>query len=285
MSARGALIFVRPVLLPLMSLLACADTAPGLENAPDAGSSDLAEAGWPPCTAVELVPNQLNFGAVQRTRSLRRSFALRNLSDQDCEFELVHVCENGAVAPAPGLSMLPDRGFLPARANLLITIEIGPFDPWPEDPNLCPSACGGTLELRSAGTEVAAASWSRVLPEATFLLVPSEIRMSTRVGCTLERTLSLYNPSASPSRWVELREPDPSLGFEIDAPPLPIETEPGVPLVVPIRFSPTAEGEVEAQLELTAVTERVGCFGPEMISHSYTYELKGIAQPPGPCGP
>lgn len=240
----------------------------------------------PPCSDIEVVPSLLNFGAVERTRSLRRAVEVRNAGAVDCALETRFRCEDGTRRAPRGFVGLPERVDVPAGATATLVTEFTPYEVWDEDPGLCPSACGGALEMWSTGRVVAEARLAGVIASASPpLVVPNLLTFSSFVGCPEARVVTLYAAGTRPLVITALGPPEPAVGFEVEAPPLPLELAPGESLAVPVRFTPRAEGRVDAELSMGFRWTTLGCAGPEERAFVTRFELMGIGRPGGPCPP
>lgn len=174
-----------------------------------------------PCTGVEVVPSVLNFGAVQRTRSLRRSFELRNSQPVDCELEVRWRCQDGSRGRPANF---PDRVLVPSESAETITTE------WVAGEELagtCPNRCAGAIEFQSNGQVVADLTWTGTIGDSTLLVVPTELNVSVPVGCSRKRAVTLYATGRA-TTWTEVSGPRPArLGFEIEPLALPLTLQAG----------------------------------------------------------
>lgn len=230
----------------------------GGEGSPLGDPPPVARSDALPATGCELetVPAALSFGAVQRTRSLRRAIELRNVGERTCELAMAWRCRDGA--PPQGVTpSAPLR--IPVGGLEVITLEVGPDSP-------C-SLCGGPAELvlaPSVGEEtVLPVAWTPPQP-VDVLVVPSPLDFGSHPRDLVSaRDLTVYNPGSQPLTVRAALTGSPTFRLELDevvAPPgasavlaIALSDDPGVhsgQLILQYELELPCEGGVESR-ELT----------------------------------
>lgn len=165
-----------------------------LSNDGDEGTLDVVVRGegvvLPPCDFT-VVPGQLDFGAVQRTRNLQRSFEIHNNGEDIC---LV-----------TALRMLPgsDPAFTLVDGDVM-SLEIGPGSAESFKVQFAPTNPGthmGKVEfsISSPTSPFNEVDLLGVGADSTLLIVPAELNFGTiGVGCASRaRTVTIYNTGSA----------------------------------------------------------------------------------------
>ena len=144
----------------------------------------------PPCN-FSVVPAQLNFGAVQRTRSLRRAFEIRNEGEDICLITAVRMIQSSDPAFTLVNGDILSRE-IPAGAAETIEVEFAPTAAGTQTGQVefsisSPTSPFNLVDLVGVGAD------------STLLIVPSELNFGTiGVGCrSRARTVTVYNTGSA----------------------------------------------------------------------------------------
>ncbi len=165
-----------------------------LSNDADEPSLDVVVRGEgvnvPPCN-YEVVPSQLDFGAVATTRNLRRSFEIRNRGSDICIITAVRLLPGSDPAfSLPGGDIMSRD--IPAGAAEVVTVEFAPqsagtFTGRVEFSISNPSTPFNEVPLNGVGAD------------STLLIVPGELDFGViGVGCaSRDRPVTVYNTGST----------------------------------------------------------------------------------------
>ncbi|MEO1228377.1 MAG: choice-of-anchor D domain-containing protein [Myxococcota bacterium] len=205
----------------------------------------------PPCNFT-VVPSQLNFGAVQRTRSLRRAFEIRNNGSDICLITAVRLV--GGSDPAyslPGGDIISQE--IPAGAAETVTVEFAPqvagtITGQVEFSISSPTSPFNTVDLTGVGAD------------STLLIVPAELNFGTiGVGCaSRDRAVTVYNTGAVDVQIdsINLAQPtNPAFSVSNRPAPLPgssLTLRPGQSTVFDVGFRADAISAYASAVEINA---------------------------------
>lgn len=200
----------------------------------------------PPCS-YEVAPQALNFGVVERGRSVRRAFEVRNIGQNDC---LVTGMRLVPEVTAPEFS-LPDGDVMSLRiaAGAAATFAVG-YAPVASTP----SAGRVEFSISSPTTPYNEVTLAGTGADAVLLITPNDLEFGTiGVGCNARaRDVTIYNTGATPATISSIGLASPgNPAFRVtNVPNLPMTLPPGSSTSFQVGFRADAASEYAAAVEI-----------------------------------
>jgi hypothetical protein len=215
----------------------------------------------PPCS-YEIAPQALNFGVVERGRSSRRAFEVRNTGLNDCLVTGVRLISE---VTAPEFS-LPDGDVMSLRiaGGTSATFAVG-FSP------LAAASYSGRAEfsISSPTTPYNEVVLAGTGADAVLLITPNDLNFGTiGIGCNARaRDITIYNTGSSPAQITSIGLASPgNPAFTVRNLPAPL---PGSPLTLPPGASTSFSVgfRADAASQYAAAVEINGTFAGQPVSY------------------
>lgn len=234
----------------------------------------------PPCS-FEVVPAQLAFGVIERSRSLIRSFEIRNTGANDC------------LVTSTRMVPLSDPEFSLLSGDVMSLI-IPPQSATAFAVQYAPTVTGdntGAVEFsisspQSPFNEVALSGTGA---DATLLIVPNDLDFGViGVGCSARaRTITIYNTGSSASviSNIQLEQPVNPAYDLVGLPTLPVNLPPGGSTSFDVGFHADARTSYASGVVITAMhanmpaTYLVGLLGRGDIDATQRDEFEQLGKP------
>jgi hypothetical protein len=234
----------------------------------------------PPCN-FEVVPANLSFGVVERSRTLIRSFEIRNTGQNDCLVTSARMVP-GSDGEFSLVSGDVQSLIIPMQSSTAITVQYAP------------TAIGdntGSVEfsISSPTSPFNEVALNGTGADATLLIVPNDLDFGViGVGCSARaRTVTIYNTGSSDANITSIALAQPvSPAYNVSAlPTLPINLPPGGTTQFDIGFHAAAIASYASAVELTAtiggqpLTYIVGLLGRGDIDATQVDNFEQLGKP------
>ncbi len=241
-------------------IVAFRPTAPGAvrsrlllrSNDPDEAMLEVPLAGEgravDPCRLARTV-DTLDFGTVERARSLQRAVELRNRGTGDC------LVSGARISPIDAAFSLP-RGepisqVIPPGSSLIVPVELSASSTGAAVAEL-------SLSVSSTDSPVRVALSGRVA-ESTLLIAPHDVDFGVvGIGCqALSRRVRVYNPGTVTAVVTRIALSEPGHGsFALEAVPLlPQSLEPAGSMAFEVRYRADLGGAFATGIEIDTLVE------------------------------
>lgn len=203
-----------------------------------------------PCD-YELVPDAsrgLQFGVVQRGRSSRLSFSLRNVGPSQCVVGQIDL--DGAGSTAFRLTAGPVYGKLLEPGERVITeVEFAPPGNAPSGTNYAGAVVMRISSTRAPEQQVQLTGRGA---EVCLSITPTGVDFGVvKPNCeTNDRTFSIYNACSTPVRIDDIRAGQGGVDFRVLKPNLPVTLAPQQDLRFNARYSPAEVGPDTGTIEV-----------------------------------
>lgn len=248
---------------PIMDIMRIASTD---TDEPEVQVTLLGEGvNLPPCS-YEVAPQALNFGVVERGRTTRRAFEIRNIGQNDCLVTGVRLI---AGATAPEFS-LPDGDVM----SLRIAAGTAATFPVAFAPNAS-AAYAGRVEfsISSPTTPYNEVALAGTGADAVLLITPNDMDFGTiGIGCSARaREVTMYNTGSTPAVITSIGLASPgSPAFSVsNLPALPLTLAPGGSATFSVGFRAAAASQYAAAVEIN------GSFNGQAVSYVIALEGAG----------
>jgi hypothetical protein len=200
----------------------------------------------PPCS-FQVLPGQLAFGVVARTRTLVRSFEIQNTGANDCL-----VTSARLVGSDPEFSLIDGdvmSRIIPRDSSMTVAVQFAPVNAGDSQGQVefsisSPSSPFNTVQLSGTGAD------------ETLLIVPNDLDYGViGVGCNARaRTVTVYNTGSTPAQITSIALQVPvNPAFTLNSVPgLPVTLQPGGSTAFDVGFRADAISSYAGAVEMVA---------------------------------